>query len=85
MLKRPETVMKPESLQDHRAARQDASGGDGAAAEPETPGGDRIVSFETAEAVKRARRVEELREAVQNGAYRADPGATAAAMMENER
>ena len=33
-MKRPDTVMKPESLQDHRAARQSAPAGEGAAAEP---------------------------------------------------
>jgi len=85
VLKRPETVMKPESLQDHRAARSAESGGEGTAAEPGSPGEGRIVSFETSEAVLRSRRVEQLREAVNSGEYRSDPGAIAAAMMENER
>ena len=85
MLKRPDSVMKPESLQDHRAARQTASDGDGAAAEPLAPGEDRVVSFETSEAVTRARRVDALRDAVQDGSYRHDALKTAASMMEHER
>lgn len=85
MLKRPDTVMKPESLQDHRAARQATSDGDGAAAEPPSPGEDRLVSFETSEAVMRARKVEALREAVQDGSYRSDAAKTAESMMEHER
>lgn len=85
MLKRADSDMKPESLQDHRAARQTASDGDGAAAEPLTPGEDRVVSFETSEAVTRARRVEALHESVSDGSYRSDATQTAASMMEHER
>ena len=85
MLKRPDSVMKPESLQDHRAARQTASDGDGAAAEPLVAGEGRVVSFETSEAVTRARKVEALHEAVQDGSYRSDAILTATSMMEHER
>ena len=77
--------MKPESLQDHRAARQPSSDGDGAAAKLPAPGEDRVVSFETSEAVTRARKVETLHETVGNGSYRSDPGLTAASMMDHER
>ena len=85
MLKRPDTVMKPESLQDHRAARQSAPAGEGAAAEPLVAGEGRVVSFETSEAVVRARKVEALHEAVEAGSYRSDPMLTAASMMDHER
>ncbi len=85
MLKRPDTVMKPESLQDHRAARQPASAGGGAAAEPLVAGEGRVVSFETSEAVIRARKVEALHEAVEEGSYRSDPMLTATSMMDHER
>lgn len=85
MLKRPDTVMKPESLQDHRAARQSPSVGEGAAAEPLVAGEGRVVSFETSQAVVRARKVEALHEAVADGNYRSDPILTAASMMDHER
>ena len=85
MLKRPDGVMKPESLQDHRAARQSGSADEGVAAEPLAPGEQRVVSFETSEAVTRARKVEALHEAVADGSYRADAALTAASMMEHER
>jgi len=77
--------MKPESLQDHRAARQSAVDGDGAAAEPLAPGEDRVVSFETSEAVTRARKIAELHDAVADGSYRSDAILTAASMMDHER
>ena len=85
MLKRPDTVMRPESLQDHRAARQPAPASEGAAAEPLASGEDRVVSFETSEAVTRARKVEALHEAVQDGSYHSDAALTAESMMEHER
>ncbi|MBT5774107.1 MAG: flagellar biosynthesis anti-sigma factor FlgM [Dehalococcoidia bacterium] len=43
------------------------------------------MSFETSEAVIRARKVEMLHEAVQDGSYRSDPLLTAASMMDHER
>ena len=85
MLKRPDSVMKPESLQDHRAARQSGLSGEGAAAEPLAPGENRVVSFETSEAVTRARKVEALHEAVADGSYHSDAALTAESMMEHER
>lgn len=85
MLKRPDTVMKPESLQDHRAARQPASDGDGVSAGALVAGEGRVVSFETSEAVTRARKVEALHEAVADGSYRSDAARTAESMMEHER
>jgi len=85
VLKRPDSDMKPESLQDHRAARQSAVDGDGAAAQPLAPGEDRVVSFETSEAVTRARKVAALHEIVAEGSYRSDSLLTAASMMDHER
>ena len=73
----------PERLDSHPAARrkratEPASTDDGDPGAPPT-------SFEEAPAVKRARRVEELRDIVDSGDYRPDPGQIAESMLENER
>lgn len=77
---------EPERLDAHRAARGDratdpppqAFDGDDGPGEPP-------ASFEESAAVKRARHLEQLREVVDAGEYRPDPGKIAESMLDNER
>ena len=80
---------EPDRLDAHRAARATPDAGDAPAmrgsassldSEPEAP-----TSFEESPAVVRARRLEELREIVDAGDYRPDPGKIAESMLDNER
>ena len=73
---------EPEQLDAHRGAR-----GKRAAASATDAGGNgqSPTSFEEAHVVKRARRIEQLREIVESGDYRPDPGQIAESMLENER
>jgi anti-sigma28 factor (negative regulator of flagellin synthesis) len=73
----------PERLDSHPAARRKRATGP----KPDEAGetGAPPTSFEEAPAVKRARRVEELRDIVDSGEYRPDPGQIAESMLENER
>ena len=76
---------EPERLDTHRAARRRA----GTAPEDQPAGGKRSgespADFEAARVVKRARRVEQLREAVDADEYRPDPAQIAESMLDNER
>lgn len=80
---------EPRRLDAHRAARGTAdpaeppeapSSAEAPDDEPEAP-----TSFEESPAVVRARRLEQLREVVDAGDYRPDPGKIAASMLDNER
>ena len=73
---------EPEQLDAHRASRPAVS------ADPlDPPAGDSQppASFEESRAVQRARRIEELRDVVDAGEYRPDPGEIAESMLDNER
>lgn len=76
---------EPERLDAHRAAR--GSDGSDATAPADPPEGDAPppASFEESAAVQRARKIEELRDAVDSGDYHPDPGRIAESMLENER
>jgi anti-sigma28 factor (negative regulator of flagellin synthesis) len=80
---------EPERLDTHRAARAAAADPAQTPADPEderdTPEREKPASFAESSAVVRARQLERLREAVDSGDYRPDPGRIAESMLENER
>ena len=80
---------EPERLDARRAARAQAASDATPAAEDSAsmPAGDPAppASFEESPVVIRARQIERLREAVDSGDYRPDPGKIAESMMDNER
>ncbi len=73
---------EPDNLEAHRARR----GPRASEPAPDTAGeSGEPASFEESPAVKRARHIEQLREIVDAGEYRPDPGKIAESMLENER
>lgn len=78
---------QPEDLSAHRAARGGPDTSTDASVEPSETS---VVSaeptaFEDSPAVLRARNLERLRDAVDAGDYRPDPGGIAESMLDNER
>lgn len=80
---------EPERLDAHRAARAASTDPAQTPADPEderdTREREEPASFAESPAVIRARQLERLREAVDSGDYRPDPGRIAESMLENER
>ena len=76
---------EPERLDAHRAARGGAQAASEDAAPAGKAGGESPAEFEQSRAVKRARRIEELRESVDADDYRPDPARIAESMLDNER
>jgi len=80
---------EPERLDAHRAARVDSADPAQTLADPEedrdTGAHEEPASFAESPAVIRARQLERLRQAVDSGDYRPDPGRIAESMLENER
>lgn len=78
---------EPTRLDAHRAARaaNDTAAPEQAAPDDAGASSEPPASFEESEIVRRARQIELLREVVDAGEYRPDPGKIAESMLENER
>lgn len=78
---------QPTDLSAHRAARgREVAPATASAASGEVTGaGEEPTAFEESPTVLRARNLERLREAVDAGDYRPDPGGIAESMLDNER